>query len=168
MTTGTQIRPLRPSDYEIVIAIIDEWWGGRHMADMLPRLFFEHFSDTSFAVEQDGSLVGFLVGFLSQSRPAEAYIHFVGVHPEHRGQRLGQRMYECFFQVARIHGRTIVRAVTSPVNTGSIAFHARMGFLVESGQAARDGVQIAPGYDGAGQDRVRFVKYLPESRAIDQ
>jgi Cytochrome P450 len=34
------IRPLRPSDFAPVIAVIDEWWGGRPMAPMLPRLFF--------------------------------------------------------------------------------------------------------------------------------
>ena len=41
-------------------------------------LFFEHFTDTSFAAECDGRLAGFLAGFISQSRPGEAYIHFVG------------------------------------------------------------------------------------------
>jgi hypothetical protein len=75
---AVQIRPIRPSDYRPVISVIDDWWGGRHMADMLPRLFFEHFTDTSFAAERDAELIGFLIGFQSQSRPAEAYIHFVG------------------------------------------------------------------------------------------
>jgi hypothetical protein len=69
------IRPIRPSDYRPVIAVIDDWWNGRRMADMLPRLFFEHFTDTCFAAERDGELAGFLVGFTSQSRPGEAYIH---------------------------------------------------------------------------------------------
>ncbi len=35
-----RIRPVRASDYRTVISVIDGWWGGRHMADMLPRLFF--------------------------------------------------------------------------------------------------------------------------------
>jgi ribosomal protein S18 acetylase RimI-like enzyme len=86
--TGVRIRPIRPSDYRTVIAVIDDWWGGRHMADMLPRLFFEHFTDTSFAAERDGELAGFLIGFRSQSRPGEAYIHFVGIHPGERGHGL--------------------------------------------------------------------------------
>jgi hypothetical protein len=43
---AVQIRPLRSADYRPVISVIDDWWGGRRMADMLPRLFFEHFSDT--------------------------------------------------------------------------------------------------------------------------
>ena len=55
------IRQIRPSDYRPVISVIDDWWNGRHMADMLPRLFFEHFTDTSFAAVRDGELAGFLV-----------------------------------------------------------------------------------------------------------
>jgi hypothetical protein len=65
------IRHLRPSDHAPVIAVIDEWWGGRVMARMLPRLFFDHFTDTSFAADRDDTLAGFLVGFVSQSRPGD-------------------------------------------------------------------------------------------------
>ena len=155
-----QIRPIRSSDYLTVISVIDDWWGGRHMADMLPRLFFEHFTDTSFAAERDGELVGFLVGLRSQSRPGEAYIHFVGIHPAERGRGLGRRLYERFFAAARAQGCDLVRAVTSPVNQGSIRFHQRMGFDILPGDAAVDGVPVATGYDGDAQDRVRFVKHL--------
>lgn len=102
------IRQIRPSDYRPVIAVIDDWWNGRHMADMLPRLFFEHFTDTSFAAERDGELVGFLVGFVSQSHPAEAYIHFVGVHPGQRGRELGRQPYEHFFAAVQARGRDLV------------------------------------------------------------
>ena len=55
MTVEARIRPLRPSDHDPVIAVIDEWWGGRPMAHMLPRLFFDHFTDTSFAADRDGA-----------------------------------------------------------------------------------------------------------------
>lgn len=157
---AVQIRPIRPSDYRPVIAVIDEWWGGRHMADMLPRLFFEHFADTSFAAERDGELVGFLVGFRSQSRPGEAYIHFVGIHPDERGRGLGRELYERFFAAVREQGCDLVRAVTSPVNRGSVGFHERMGFGIEAGDAQAGGIPVAAGYDGDGQDRVRFVRKL--------
>jgi GNAT superfamily N-acetyltransferase len=156
----TQIRPIRPADYWTVIAVIDEWWGGRRMADMLPRLFFEHFTDTCFAAERDGELTGFLVGFRSQSHPAEAYIHFVGVHPAERGRGLGKQLYERFFATVRAQHCGLVRAVTSPVNHGSVRFHRRMGFDIEPGDTEVDGVPVAAGYDGDGQDRVRFVKDL--------
>jgi predicted GNAT superfamily acetyltransferase len=154
------IRPLGPSDYLPVISVIDDWWNGRQMADMLPHLFFEHFTDTSFAAERDGELAGFLVGFRSQSRPAEAYIHFVGVHPRERGSGLGRQLYERFFAAVRAPDCLLVRAVTSPVNSGSIQFHQRMGFEIEPGDAEVNGIPVTAGYDGEGQDRVRFTKQL--------
>ena len=160
MTAEARIRPLRPSDHARVIAVIDEWWGGRPMAQMLPRLFFDHFADTSFAADRDDALAGFLVGFVSPARPGEAYIHFVGVHPGERSHGLGRQLYGTFFDAVRARGCTRVRAVTSPVNTGSVAFHRRMGFRLEPGDAEVGDIPVATGYDGPGQDRVRFVKDL--------
>jgi GNAT superfamily N-acetyltransferase len=157
------IRPIRPSDYQPVISVIDDWWNGRHVADMLPHLFFEHFTDTSFAAERDGELVAFLIGFRSQSRPAEAYIHFVGVHPDERGHGLGRQLYEHFFAAVRARDCRLVRAVTSPVNRSSVQFHERMGFVIEPGDANVSGVPVTVGYDGTGQDRVRFTKHLAVS-----
>lgn len=161
MTAG--IRQLRPSDYWPVISVINDWWSGRQMADQLPHLFFEHFTDTSFAAERDGELIGFLVGFVSQSHPAEAYIHFVGVHPEQRGHGLGRQLYQHFFAAAQARGRDLVRAVTAPVNQASVRFHQQMGFDIEPGDIEVDGIAVTSGYDGDGNDRVRFVKHLTKA-----
>ena len=109
------------------------WWGGRDLTALLQELFLEHFTDTCFVVEKDGELVGFLVGFLSQSRADEAYIHFVGVHPDFRKEKIATALYERFFDICKRHGRAVVRGCTSLVNTGSAAFHERMGFHVERG-----------------------------------
>ena len=77
-----RIRHASPADYGRVIQHVNAWWGGRDMAPMLPKLFFLHFEGTSFVAEDDeGKLVAFLIGFLSQTDPDEAYIHFVGVAP---------------------------------------------------------------------------------------
>ena len=99
------IRHAQPSDYGRVIGRVNAWWGGRDMAPMLPKLFFLHFEGTSFVAErEDGQLAGFLVGFVSQTDPEEAYIHFVGVDPEERGTGLGRELYERFFETVRAHG----------------------------------------------------------------
>ena len=91
-------------------------------------MFFVHFRGTSFVADRDGGVAGFLVGFLSPSEPAEAYVHFVGVSPEERRSGLGRTLYERFFELARANGRTRVSCVTSPLNGGSIAFHTALGF----------------------------------------
>ena len=152
------LRSVEPDDYLPIISVIDSWWGGRHMADMLPKLFFVHFRDTSFIAEDDGARLGFLIGFISQSAPSQAYIHFVGVHPDHRQRRIGEALYERFFETVKSCGCTSVHCVTSPVNKGSVAFHTRMGFTMEPGDDEVDGLPVKRDYDGAGQARVCFVK----------
>jgi ribosomal protein S18 acetylase RimI-like enzyme len=123
------IRRARPDDYDVIIRVVDAWWR-REISDALDRLFLDHFFATSSIVERDGEIVAFLVAFLSPSRPDEAYIHFLGVDPDHRRAGLARALYEEFFELAALAGRTRVSAITSPVNTGSIAFHERMGFTV--------------------------------------
>jgi GNAT superfamily N-acetyltransferase len=97
---GWTIRHILPDDYRPIITVLDDWWGGRQMRDMLPKLFFVHFRPTSFAAEQEGRIVGFVIGFVSQTDPSEAYIHFVGVHLGLRGSGLGRELYETFFKTA--------------------------------------------------------------------
>lgn len=130
------------------------------MRDMLPKLFFVHFRETSFIVEEQGQIVGFLNGFFSQTYPDEAYIHFVGVHPDFRQAGVGRLLYETFFQAVWAQGRHTVRCVTAPANRTSIAFHTRMGFEIEPGDEEPDGVPVHSNYDGSGAARVLFVKRL--------
>jgi ribosomal protein S18 acetylase RimI-like enzyme len=130
-----EIRNAGASDHARIMAVMLDWWDGRDLRAMLPKLFLEHFCDTSFIAEYGGELVGFLVGFLSQARPDEAYIHFIGVHPNYRQQGLAKTLYERFFEICKGYDRKIIRAVTAPVNTGSIRFHTRMGFDVEKGES---------------------------------
>jgi ribosomal protein S18 acetylase RimI-like enzyme len=148
---AVEIRHARPSDYGRVIGRVNVWWGGREMAPMLPRLFFVHFEGTSFVAEDGDDLAGFLCGFLSQTDDEEAYIHFVGVSPDRRGEGIGRALYERFFDEVRAGGRAQVRCVTSPVNERSVAFHEALGFEVD---------RVVEDYDGPGEDRVLLVKRL--------
>ncbi|MGC5325517.1 GNAT family N-acetyltransferase [Brevibacillus sp. SYSU BS000544] len=157
------IRMIRESDYPQVISVINDWWDGRPMADMLPKLFFVHFADTSFIVEQEDTMIGFLIGFISQSRPNEAYIHFVGVHPDHRKAGIAAQLYDQFFETIRSKHCDTIRCITSPINKTSIAFHQRMGFAMEEGTSTINGIPVVHNYDGKGNDRVLFVKRLGNS-----
>jgi ribosomal protein S18 acetylase RimI-like enzyme len=147
------IRHAQPSDYGRIIGRVNVWWGGRDMAPMLPKLFFVHFEGTSFVAEDDeGQLAGFVVGFVSQTDPGEAYVHFVGIDPMRRGGGLGRALYERFFDAAREQGCSTVRCVTAPGNELSLSFHRALGFEIE---------RIAEDYDGPGEDRTLLVKTLP-------
>ncbi|OVZ64283.1 GNAT family N-acetyltransferase [Pigmentiphaga sp. NML080357] len=153
-------RPLSPSDYKPVIARVDHWWGGRPMQALLPRLFFEHFRRTSFAVGASDAIEAFLIGFVSQTDSRIAYIHFVGVDPARRGGGLGRMLYEHFFDVVRALGCEEAHSITSPANSGSIAFHRKMGFELEPGTGQVDGVPVQLHHAGPGQHRVRFRKMI--------
>ncbi|MGB8942320.1 MAG: GNAT family N-acetyltransferase [Streptomyces sp.] len=153
---GLTARHLVEGDHPRVLAVLDTWWGGLkgpagalERSLLLPRLYFQHFTTTSFVVEGDeGKVAAFLVGFLSQTEPDAAYVHFVGVDPQLHGQGVGRALYRAFFALARSHGRRYVHCITSPQNTASQAFHARLGFMVST---------MKPDYDGPGLDRVAFT-----------
>lgn len=152
-------RPPTEDDYLDVIGALERWWDHQaaearraQRAALVPRLFFQHFTDTSIVISDDQNrLVGFLIGFLSQSRANEAYIHFVGVDPGYRGRGLGAELYERFFAIVRMHQRCSVRAITSASNTGSQAFHRNMGFSISDPIA---------NYDGQGGNHVIFHREL--------
>jgi len=143
-------RMARPDDYDAIAAVINDWWG-RPVLTALPRLFLDHFHRTSLVVDGPDGPLAFLVGILSPSLPDEAYIHFVGVSPAARQLGLARRLYEEFMAMARRDNRRLVKAVTAPANSPSIAFHRAMGFTVTG---------PIEGYDGPDRDYMVFERAL--------
>jgi ribosomal protein S18 acetylase RimI-like enzyme len=160
MMAPVVIRPADPADYDRIIGRLDDWWGGRNMASMLPRLFFTHFRPWTYVAEQSDGLVAFLAAFRSQTDPDQVYCHFVGVSPEARGQRIGEALYHRLFADAALAGVHEILAVTSPANAASVAFHRRLGFEPLAGPMVSGETPYTPAYDGPGEDRVRFRKLL--------
>ncbi len=151
MTRDISLRAARAADYDGIIAAVDDWWG-RPVHAALPRLFLDHFHNTSFIAElPGGELAGFLVGFCSPAQRDCAYIQFAGVAPEERRTGLARLLYQAFFDLAAKDGRHVVRAVTAPVNSASIAFHAAMGFAVTG---------PVDDYDGLSSAKVLFERRL--------
>lgn len=150
-------------DHPRILAAIAAWWETPNRALvglLLPRLFLQFFTQTSRIVETaDGDVAAFLIGFRSADDPTVAYIHFVGVGPDHRQAGLGRALYEDFFSRMTAAGCTEVRAITGPANLRSQAFHAAMGFTLH-GDTDVDGVMAYPDYDGPDQPRVTFVRGL--------
>jgi ribosomal protein S18 acetylase RimI-like enzyme len=163
--TDDDIRFRRPveADHPRLIGQVDDWWGGRKLHQILPRLWFQHFNGTSWVAEDaDGRVIGFLVGFISPDRPDQAYIHMVGTSPNHRRSGLGRRLYERFFEDARARGARTVTAVTWPGNRISVGFHRAMGFTPADGPGTQNlyGTPAYPDYDADGDDRVVFSREL--------
>jgi ribosomal protein S18 acetylase RimI-like enzyme len=144
------LRTALADDYDAIIAVVDDWWD-RPIVDALPRLFLDHFHHTSLVAEGPDGLMGFLVGLLSPSATEHAYIHFVGVSPTARNNGLARALYSRFFEMAGRDGRRVVRAITSPVNEVSIAFHRRLGFTVR-GRVSE--------YNGPGRNLMVFEREI--------
>ncbi|WPB95250.1 GNAT family N-acetyltransferase [Streptomyces malaysiensis] len=161
------LRRAHVSDHGTIVERVRHWWGdsrtpvqARELSLLLPRLFLQFFSGTSLVLEDDDGIKAFLVGFHAADNDHEAYIHFVGVAPELRGQGVGRRLYTAFFERAAEAGRREVHSITSPMNTGSVAFHRAMGFTLEEGDREVNGFPVHGDYDGPGQHRVCFRRHL--------
>jgi ribosomal protein S18 acetylase RimI-like enzyme len=156
-------RNTQESDYEYIITRLNTWWGGRNITQLLPRLFFQHFNNSSFVIEENGKIAGFLVGFKSQSLPNTGYIHFVGVDPEHRLKGVASQLYKLFFEYCEKSEINVVKCITSPINTTSIAYHHKQGFQASEYDAAGKPIPVSD-YESIGESRVVFSKMLKEKR----
>jgi ribosomal protein S18 acetylase RimI-like enzyme len=156
------LRFRRPTeaDHPTIVGLVDGWWGGRHLHELLPRLWFQHVTGTSWIAETGhGALAGFLIGFVSPDHPDEAYVHLAATSPNVRRRGVGTALYERFFADVRTRGARHVRAICWPGNRVAVEFHRAIGFRALEGPGTRNiyGVRAFPDYDYDGEDRTVFV-----------
>jgi len=101
-------------------------------------------------VEDNGVMVGFLLGFIAKSKQVGdvGYVHLVGIHPDYRRRGVGRLLYRAFEQDCRKAGATRMKAITTLGNEGSQLFHQVLGW---------DMVEIED-YAGPGRPRIVFTK----------
>ncbi len=162
--TAVEVRYRRPvdADHATISGSIEEWWDGRNLRHLLPRLWLQHFTGTSWLAEDvDDRIVGFLVGFISPDDPTTGYVHLLGVDPNHRRTGVGRELYQRFIEDVRDHGVTRVTAITWPGNRRSVAFHEAIGFRVVDGPGTMRlyGTPAFPDYE-ADEDRVVFERSI--------
>lgn len=138
-----------------------EFWESDRTLQLHHPMFVHEFGNTAFVVRKGTQVVAYLLGFISQTEPA-GYIHLVAVRKGYRGQELARRLYERFTDCVRGKGCTMLKAITSPENAGSIAFHKSIGFELH-GSPNSDNIPVVKDYSGKGQDRVVFRKMINNS-----
>jgi GNAT superfamily N-acetyltransferase len=161
--TALTFRRPTEADYVPIVRVVDDWWDGRAIHVLLPRLWLQHFTGTSWLAEDAGGrLAGFLIGFLSPDDPRVAYCHMVAANPNLRRSGVARRLYEHFFDDARRAGATSVHAVTWPGNRRSVAFHRSLGFAIRDGKGTQNlyGTPAVAGYDYDTEDRVDLTREL--------
>ncbi|MBI2763695.1 MAG: GNAT family N-acetyltransferase [Chloroflexi bacterium] len=170
-----RLRRPRETDYPVIAISVDDWWDGKVVQGLLPRLWFRHFAGTSWIVEPDDGRpdsrpdgrpgnrpTGFLVGFRSVADPTLGVIQAVGVNPNQRRRGIGRMLVEAFLSDARTTGIQAVETVIWPGNRRALPFLAACGFEPDPDGQPRliHGVPAIAGYDFGTEDRARFRKSL--------
>lgn len=139
-----ETRKITKRDFDEIVQVIDRWWGGP-ISTMAHPIFFYELGDNALIAEEDGRLIGFLLGFIVFKAPKTGYVHLVGIHPDYRRQGVGRALYERFTEHCRGLGCLRMKAITTTGNEGSIRFHDALGWRSEEVE------------DYAGPDRKRVV-----------
>lgn len=144
-----QIRGISKADFDYVASVLDRWWGGPSGERAHPVFFYELGKDALIA-EEEGQVVGFLLGFVAPTTPPTGYVHLVGIHPDFRRRGVGQKLYAEFTERCSAAGVQRLKAITTVGNDGSVAFHRALGF-----ETRED-----PDYAGPDRARLVFTKEL--------
>jgi GNAT superfamily N-acetyltransferase len=132
------------ADYNAIIDTLAEYWGERDMRARHHPMFVHEFGDTALVLRDgSGGVAAYLFGFVAPTQ--------VGyVRADSRRAGLGRRLYREFETLARHRGATSLKAITTPTNHDSIAFHRALDMSA---------TEVAD-YSGPGQPRVVFWRDL--------
>ncbi len=144
-----ETRKITKDDFDEIVEVIDRWWGGP-ISTFAHPIFFWELGDNALVVEDEGQLIGFLLGFIVFKAPKTGYVHLVGIHPDHRRKGVGRVLYEKFSERCEALGCVRMKAITTPGNEGSIRFHEAVGWTSDESED----------YAGRGRRRVVFTRAL--------
>lgn len=147
-----ETRKITKGDFDQIVEVIDRWWGGP-ISTFAHPIFFHELGDNALIVEQDGQLIGFLLGFIVFKSPKTGYVHLVGIHPDFRRKGVGRVLYETFTERCRNLGCMRMKAITTTGNEGSLQFHRALGWSADD----------VDDYAGPGRKRVVFTRSLDPS-----
>jgi GNAT superfamily N-acetyltransferase len=156
METSLEILVCTPQDYDQILEDLSEFWDGRDTRHLHHPLLIHEFGNTAFVMRDGPRVVAYLLGFISQTQPV-GYVHAVAVRASARRRHLAHQLFDHFFECARRHGCRHIKAITTPSNSGSIAFHKSLGMHLR-GEPNSEGIPVVPDYAGRGAARLVFWK----------
>lgn len=145
--------PVTKADFDEIVDRLAAFWGERDLSAMHHPMFVYEFGETALLIrDRHGGVAAYLFGFVVPAQ-ALAYVHLVAVRSDQRGRGFGRVLYERFRRLAGERGCDRIKAITTPGNTASIAFHRAIGM---------DAVEVAD-YAGTGRARVVFTAPIAAS-----
>jgi ribosomal protein S18 acetylase RimI-like enzyme len=148
---GMNIAPASVADFHEVLTDHARYWGERDLRSLHLLALVQEFGSTCLVARAEDGIRGYIFGFVTPD--GTGYVHLVATRDDARGTGLGRRLYAAFAEAAERHGARQLKAITSPENTGSIAFHRRLGF----------DMKIVDNYNGPGRAVAVFHRDLPLS-----
>ncbi len=127
-----------------ILAALPEFWGDRDLRSVHQPVWLRQFAGDAIVVRDGEALLGYLLGVVTADRLA--YVQAVATRLPARGRGVGRLLYETFLDGARARRVRRVEAITTLGNTGSVAFHRRLGFAAET----------VADYTGPSEDRILF------------
>jgi GNAT superfamily N-acetyltransferase len=144
-------------DFLAIVGDLPAFWGSDRTRAVHHPMFLREFGDTAFVVREGSTVAAYLFGFISQTEPV-GYVHLIAVRDNHRRRGLGRALYARFAKVALERGCARLKAITTPSNALSIAFHRSLGMRIVG--AGADEVCVVRDYSGPGEDRVVFEQSI--------
>lgn len=142
------IRGITKRDFDYVVTVFDDWWGGPSSERASP-FFFHELGRYALIAEEDERVVGFLLGLVAAGSKT-GYVHLVGIDPRFRRRGVGKRLYQHFQSSCREAGLEELKAIGMVGHEGSLRFHTALAFDVRE----------VSDYAGPGRARVVFTKPL--------
>jgi ribosomal protein S18 acetylase RimI-like enzyme len=141
-------------DFDQIVASLSDFWEDRDVTHLHHPTAIEEFGDSALVIgDPRGRVAAYLFGMIV-GQQGVGYVHVVAVRDDQRGKGYGRCLYDAFCELAAARGCTRIKAITTPSNAGSIAFHESMGLR------ARE----IPDYAGPGRARVIFSRDLEAPR----
>jgi ribosomal protein S18 acetylase RimI-like enzyme len=170
---GIFIRTAREEDFMAMAKLAAKCSPMALERNSIYHIFTTFFQNTVFVAEFQGietditnknRLIGFLLGFKSQSNPEEAYIHLLCIDPKYRRKGIAPMLIKKFLKVVNDMGCKRVSLITKPINKRAIDFYEKLGFQKNIGFKTLNikGINVVKDYNGTGEHMVVFQKIISE------
>ncbi|NJD77308.1 MAG: GNAT family N-acetyltransferase [Candidatus Methanoperedens sp.] len=92
------------------------------------KIILRYFGDYCFIGEENGQILGFVMGIVPQSFPGTCFLWQIGVNPPHQGKGIGKKLLREVEEKLEKKGFTRIEATIDPVNIPSQKLFEKMGF----------------------------------------
>lgn len=153
-----KIENLTVEDYELVRQKMRDWYPLIAADLQLPRLFFKHFSFTSFIISDAKDVLGVMIAFPSLYQANTACIHLLAINPHHKELGIEKELFKLLKETTAQYRVNKVEYILHPQHHAFIELCKRLEFETKTGDKVVGTISTFSDYDGIGQDRAIFVK----------